>query len=127
MRKGWIELGKTRSKDKVLGKKIIAAHFPNLVEKKITLGKIKIRYTEFDDRIIMFVDFGRWKKNKDTDTWTIYNAITENHKSYDDVWLDIQGDIATGVEIHLLDRRGVKNGKKRAIKSKRSSNVVKTR
>jgi len=95
---------------KKLTKEQVKAKF-KVIEKKIKLGKIKISYTEINGRIFVFVDFGRYKKCRNVNTSTIYDAIVENHKSWDEVWLDIQDKKATGIEIHLSDKmKGGKNG-----------------
>jgi len=46
------------------------------------------------------INFGRYKRGKEIDTWPIYNAIDEKHKPFlDEVLLDIQDKKAIGLHI----------------------------
>jgi len=50
----------------------------------------------------MQVNFGRYKKGRKIETRTIYDAISEKHKMlHDEIWLDVQGKKAIGMNISL--------------------------
>lgn len=73
-------------------------------QKTIKFGRVKIKLLEMPRSIRMQLDFGRYKKGRKVDTWTIYDAISEKHKSPgDEVWLDIQNKKAIGMSI-TIDR-----------------------
>lgn len=51
---------------------------------------------------MMQLNFGRYRKGKKIDTWTLYDAISEKHKPMcDEIWLDIQNKKAIGMSIRL--------------------------
>lgn len=71
-------------------------------QKRIKFGKVKIKLLELPKSLTIQLNFGRYKKGKKIDTWTIYNAILEKHKSPgDEVWLDIQNKRSIGMSIML--------------------------
>mgnify|MGYP001573307497 CR=1 FL=1 len=71
-------------------------------QKTIRFGKIKIRLFESQKFLTMQLNFGRYKKSKEIDTWTLYDAISEKHKPmHDEIWLDIQNKKAIGMSIAL--------------------------
>jgi hypothetical protein len=71
-------------------------------EQEVRLGKVRMRVFEMPDRFTIMLNFGRYKKRRKVDTWTIYNAITEKHKpAGDEIWLDIQDRRAIGLTITL--------------------------
>lgn len=71
-------------------------------QKTIKFGKIKIRLFESPKFLTMQLNFGRYKKGKKIDTWTLYDAISEKHKPlYDEIWLDIQNKRTIGMNITL--------------------------
>lgn len=50
----------------------------------------------------MQLNFGRYKKGRRIDTWTLYDAISEKHKPiHDEIWLDIQNKKAMGMSITI--------------------------
>lgn len=68
----------------------------------IKLGKLKIRLLEVPNSSRIHINFGRYKKGRKIDTWTIYNSIYEKHKPFlDEMWLDIQNKKAIGLNITL--------------------------
>ena len=69
-----------------------------------TIGVLKYRYCHTPGSIILHLNFGRYVKGKrarDVETRTIYDAISEGHKDYSDIWLDVQHNRAIGCEIHV--------------------------
>jgi len=51
------------------------------VKKKVTkFGKIKIKMLDTPRVTMLQINFGRYKRGKEIDTWPIYNAIDEKHK-----------------------------------------------
>lgn len=71
-------------------------------QKTIKIGKIKVRLSESPEFSMIQLNFGRYKKGKKIDTWTLYDAIAEEHKpAGDEVWLDIQNKKAIGMNITL--------------------------
>ena len=74
-------------------------------QKTIKFGKVKIKFLETPYSLTIRLNFGRYKKGKKIDTWTIYDAILEKHKSPgDEIWLDIQNKKAIGMNI-TMDRK----------------------
>jgi len=68
--------------------------------KRIRFGGIKIRLFESPKFLTMQINFGRYKKDRKIDTWTLYDAISEKHKPlHDEIWLDIQNKKAIGMSI----------------------------
>jgi len=50
----------------------------------------------------MQLNFGRYKRGRKIDTWTLYDSISEKHKPlHDEIWLDIQNKKAIGMSITL--------------------------
>ena len=75
-------------------------------QKTIKFGRIKIKLFQSPKFSMMQVNFGRYKKGRKIDTWTLYDAIFEKHKSIgDEIWLDIQNKKAVGMSI-TLDKTG---------------------
>ena len=71
-------------------------------QKIIKFGKIKIKLFESPKFSMMQLNFGRYKKGRKIDTWTLYDAISEKHKPmHDEIWLDIQNKKAVGMSITL--------------------------
>lgn len=71
-------------------------------QRTIKFGKIKIKLFESPDFSMMQFNFGRYKKGKKVDTWTLYDAISEKHKPlHDEIWLDIQNKKAIGMSVTL--------------------------
>jgi hypothetical protein len=71
-------------------------------QKTIKFGQIKIRLFESAKFLTLQLNFGRYKKGKKIDTWTLYDAISEKHKPlHDEIWLDIQNKKAIGMSITL--------------------------
>jgi len=71
-------------------------------EKKLKLGKLRIRIFEMPNYSTIMFNFGRYKRHRKIDTWTIYSAIAKKHKPIgDEIWLDIQDKRAIGVTITL--------------------------
>ena len=48
---------------------------------------------------IMRVNLGRYRKDKEVDTYTIYDSIEAGDKPYTSVWLDKQGKKVVGLEV----------------------------
>jgi len=71
-------------------------------EKTIKINNITIKYFKTDKSTRLLINFGRYKRGKRIDTCTIYDAISEKHKTCDDVWLDIQNKQAVGLQISLM-------------------------
>ena len=70
--------------------------------KIIKFGKIKIKLFESPKFSMMQLNFGRYKKGRKIDTWTLYDAISEKHKPIgDEIWLDIQNKRAIGMSITI--------------------------
>ena len=75
-------------------------------QKIIKFGKIKIKLFESPKFLMVQLNFGRYKKGRKIDTWTLYDAISEKHKPIgDEVWLDIQNKKAIGMSI-TIDKTG---------------------
>lgn len=71
-------------------------------QKTIKFGRVKIKLLETPRSIRMQLNFGRYKKGRKIDTWTIYDAISEKHKPIgDEIWIDIQNKKAIGMNITL--------------------------
>ena len=71
-------------------------------QKIIKFGRIKIKLFQSPKFSIMQLNFGRYKKGRKIDTWTLYDAISEKHKPmHDEIWLDIQNKKAVGMSITL--------------------------
>jgi hypothetical protein len=69
-------------------------------QKTIRFSGIKIRLFESQKFLTMQLNFGRYKKGRKIDTWTLYDAISEKHKPlHDEIWLDIQDKKAIGMSI----------------------------
>lgn len=70
--------------------------------KTLKFGSVKIKLLETPRSVRMQLNFGRYKKGKQIDTWTIYDAISEKHKPIgDQIWLDIQNKKAIGMSITI--------------------------
>ena len=73
-------------------------------KKTIKFGRIKIKLFQSPKFSMMQLNFGRYKKGRKIDTWTLYDAISEKHKPlHDEIWLDIQNRKAIGMNI-TIDR-----------------------
>ena len=71
-------------------------------EKKIKFGKLRIRISKMPHCSTIMLNFGRYKRRRKVDTWTLYSGIAEKHKPlHDEVWLDIQDKQAIGMTITL--------------------------
>lgn len=73
-------------------------------EKTIKIDDITIKYFKVSKSTRLLINFGRYKRGSRIDTRTIYDAIAEKHKTYDDVWLDIQNKQAVGLQISLMKK-----------------------
>jgi len=71
-------------------------------EKTIKIDDITIRYFKANKSTRLLINFGRYKRGRRIDTCTIYDAIVAKHKTYDDVWLDVQNKQAVGLQISLM-------------------------
>ena len=69
-----------------------------VIEKKIKIGKAKIRVWKIGNGYNLHINFGRYKK-ADVDTSTIYCSIMEKDKPYTEIWLDKQKKTPIGVEV----------------------------
>lgn len=78
----------------------------NMKQKTIKFGRIKIKLFQSPKFSMMQLNFGRYKKGRKIDTWTLYDAISEKHKPmHDEIWLDIQNKKAVGMSI-TIDKTG---------------------
>ena len=73
-------------------------------EKAIKIDDIIIKYFKVNKSTRLLINFGRYEKGRRIDTCTVYDAIFEKHKTYDDVWLDIQDKQAIGLQISLMKK-----------------------
>lgn len=71
-------------------------------QKTVKFGKVKIKLLETPETVRMQFNFGRCKKDRKINTWTIYDAISEKHKPIgDEIWLDLQNRKAIGMMVTL--------------------------
>lgn len=71
-------------------------------QKTIKFGRMKIKLFDSSNFTMMQLNFGRYKKGRKIDTWTLYDAISEKHKPmHDEIWLDIQNKKAIGMSITI--------------------------
>lgn len=69
------------------------------ISKKIRLDKkTKIRFMKTPHFKHLHINIGRYKKGKKIDTWILYDSITEKHKPYAHIWMDVQGKKLIGFE-----------------------------
>ena len=73
-------------------------------EKTVKIDDITIKYLKAGKSVRIFINFGRYKKGKRTDTYTIYDAILKKHKTCDDIWLDVQNKQAVGLQVSLMKK-----------------------
>ena len=74
-----------------------------ITEKIIKLGKYRIKFLDTPRTTMIQINLNRYKKNKEIDTWTVYNGIFEKHLP-DDIWADIQDNKLIGIEIHVAKK-----------------------
>ena len=74
------------------------------------MKNIEIKQTSVDGHYIVHINFGRWKKIRETNTLTLYDSIAEGDKDYTSIWLDKQKDGGVGVAIMFDSPKRRKNG-----------------